>query len=164
MILFKLPNKHKIINQYRNGYTAMGRELMETQDYSVDLQRAKTGETVTARVRDFSLKIGSKARDMSVGFNPVETLLFAAGACMTSSLGLVAKNSGVEIDDVSIHVVGTRQDDPPKLVAVKLEIRIDSPAAEEKLNRIVRIAGKATTVVSTLREALDVTIEWKRID
>ena len=58
---------------------------------------------------------------MSVGFNPEETLLSAAGACMTSSLGLVAKNSGVEIGGARIHAVGTRQDDPPRLITVTIE-------------------------------------------
>lgn len=137
---------------------------MATQDYAVDLQRAENRNRVTARVREFSLQVGSKARDMSVGFNPVETLLSAAGACMTSSLGLVAKNSGVDIGDIRIHAVGTRQEDPPELVAVKLELEIASSATDDKLESIVRIADKATTVVSTLREALDVTIEWKRAE
>jgi uncharacterized OsmC-like protein len=134
-----------------------------TQEYEVNLQRAETGNTVTASVRDFTLTVGSKARDTSVGFNPVETLLCAAGACMTSSLGLVAKNSDVTINGVRIHAVATRQDDPPRLIAVKLEIEIDSPAADAKLESIVRIASKATTVVSTFREALDVSVEWRRV-
>ena len=135
---------------------------MATQEYDVNLQRADDGNTVTSSVRDFKLTVGSKARDMSVGFNPVEALLSAAGACMTSSLGLVAKNSDVTIDGVGIHAVATRQDDPPKLIAVKLELEIDSPATDEKLESIVRIASKSTTVVSTLREALDVSIDWRR--
>lgn len=122
--------------------------MMATQNYYVDLQRADDANTVNASVRKFTLTVGSKARDMSVGLNPVETLLSAAGACMTSSLGLVAKNSNVEINGVRMHAVGTRQDDPP--------------ASDDKLESIVRVASKATTVVSTLPEALDVSIEWKR--
>jgi uncharacterized OsmC-like protein len=136
---------------------------LNNQDYSVEIQRADDGNTVTAAVREFNLAIGSKARDMSVGFNPVEALLSAAGACMTSSLGLVARNSSVEIDNIRIHAVGTRQPDPPKLIAIRLDIEIASPASDEKLERLVRIAGKATTVVGTFREALDVRIEWRRL-
>ena len=135
---------------------------MANKEYDVNLQRADDGNTVTASVRDFTLTVGSKARDMSVGFNPVEALLSAAGACIASPLGLVAKNSDATINDVRIHAVATRQDDPPKLIAVKLELEIDSPATDEKIERIVRIASKSTTVVSTLREALEVSIEWRR--
>ncbi len=135
---------------------------MATQDYAVDLTRSADGNNIHAHVREFSLSLGSKARDMSVGFNPVETLLSAAGACITSSLGLVAKNSNVALDELNITAVGTRQDDPPRLTAARLELEIASPASDEKIDKIVRIAGNASTVVSTLREALELNISWRR--
>ena len=135
---------------------------MATQEYSVDLTRAEDGNTVDASVREFGLTLGSKARDMSVGFNPVETLLSAAGACITSSVGLVAKNSGVELDNLRIHAVGTRQEDPPKLIKVTLQLSVGSSAPDQKIDSVVRIATKASTVVSTLREALDIRVGWSR--
>ena len=46
-----------------------------------------------------------------------------------------------------------------KLIALRLDIQLASPAPDEKIDTIVRIASRATTVVSTLRvEALDVEI------
>ncbi len=135
---------------------------MATQEYSVDLTRAEDGNTVDASVREFGLTLGSKARDMSVGFNPVETLLSSAGACITSSVGLVAKNSGVELDNLRIHAVGTRQEDPPKLIKVTLQLSVGSSAPDQKIDSVVRIATKTSTVVSTLREALDIRVEWSR--
>ncbi len=135
---------------------------MATQEYSVDLTRAEDGNTVDASVREFALTLGSKARDMSVGFNPVETLLSAAGACITSSLGLVANNSGIEIDDLRVHAVGTRQEDPPRLIKVTLKLSVGSAAPDQKIESVVRIATKSSTVVSTLREALDLSVEWSR--
>lgn len=136
---------------------------MSTQEYKVNLHRRPDGERTTAEVREFSLELGSKAKDPSVGFNPVETLLSAAGACITSSLGLVAKNSGVELEDVTVSATGIRQSDPPRLISAVLEVGIASPAKDEKIDRIFDIANRSSTVVSTLREAMDLTVTWKRI-
>lgn len=130
--------------------------------FTVDLQRAPDGTTVVAGVRNFELTIGSKSGDFSVGFNPMETVLSAAGACITASLGLVAGNSGVDIDDLRIRVTGTRQADPPRIQAMHIELEIDSPASDEKLDTLVRIAQRNSTVVSTLAQAVDLTLTWKR--
>jgi putative redox protein len=137
---------------------------MSTQEYSVNLRRHPDGEQTTATVRDFSLELGSKAGDLSVGFNPVETLLSAAGACITSSLGLVARNSNVTIEDMRVSARATRESDPPHVSAAELEVSISSPADDDKLERIFRIAGRSSTVVSTLREAMDVKLRWKRVE
>lgn len=137
---------------------------MSTQDYSVTLRRHPDGTRTTAEAREFSLEVGSKAGDPSVGFNPVETLLSAAGACMTSSLGLVAHNSDVVLDDVTVSVTGTRQSKPPRLVSAEIDVAIASPAKDDKLDRIVDIASRSSTVVSTLQEAMDLTVTWKRLE
>ena len=136
---------------------------MSTQNYTVALDRHADGARTTAAVREFTLELGCKAKDPSVGFNPVETLLSAAGACITSSLGLVAKNSNVAVDDVSVSATGTRQSDPPRLISVEIEVAISSPAADEKIDRVFDIANRSSTVVSTLREAMELTVSWKRM-
>lgn len=136
---------------------------MSTQDYSVSLDRHEDGARATASVRDFSLELGSRAGDLSVGFNPVETLLAAAGTCIMSSLGLVARNSDVNVEGMSVSARATREPDPPRLVRAQLEVAIASSADDDKLERIVGIAARSSTVVSTLREAMDVKLTWKRL-
>lgn len=136
---------------------------MSTNSYSVHLSRQPEGDTTVAAVRDFTLTLSSKAGDSSVGFNPVETLLSAAGACITSSLGLVAKNSDVSIGDVKVTVTGTRQSDPPQLVAAEVEVALSSPETDKKLERVFRIAERSSTILSTLREALELQVTWKRL-
>ena len=137
---------------------------MSTQNYSVDLSRADDGNRTVATVRDFSLTLGVKAGDLSMGFNPAETLLSAAGACITTSLGLVASNSNVDISTIDVRVTGTRQADPPRLISAELELELASEATDEKLERVLRIADKSSTIVSTLREAMEITVTWKRSD
>jgi len=135
---------------------------MSFQEYSVRMNRLSEGDRIVAEVREFSLTIGSKAGDSSVGFNPVETLLSAAGACITSSLGLVAKNSKIDIENISVTATGTRQPDPPRLISAVIEVALSSPAPDDKIDRIFRIADRSSTVVSTLREAMELELNWKR--
>ncbi|MFP4644671.1 MAG: OsmC family protein [Spirochaetales bacterium] len=137
---------------------------MDTQTYSVRLNRTDEGDRTVAEVRDFSLTLGAKAGDLSKGFNPAETLLSSAGACITTSLGLVAENSKVEIDSIAVTVTGTRQSDPPRVIAADLELEIVSPATDEKLERVLRIAEKSSTIVSTLKEAMEITVTWRRAE
>lgn len=137
---------------------------MDTQTYSVRLNRTDEGDRTVAEVRDFSLTLGAKAGDLSKGFNPAETLLSSAGACITTSLGLVAENSKVEIDSIAVTVTGTRQSDPPRVIAADIELEIVSPATDEKLERVLRIAEKSSTIVSTLKEAMEITVTWRRAE
>jgi putative redox protein len=131
--------------------------------FTVEVARAADGSTVTSRVRDFELTIGSRAGDFSVGFNPLETVLSAAGGCITSALGLVAANSNVAIDDVRVSVTGTREAEPPRIATIHLQLAIASPETTEKLETIVRIARRTSTVVSTLAVATDLTLAWQRL-
>jgi uncharacterized OsmC-like protein len=137
---------------------------MAQQNYKVALNRSSDGRTTVASVRDFTIELGSKSGDPSCGFNPAETLLASAGACITSSLGLVAANSGVRIDSLAVQVSGLRQDKPPRLLSIHYELTIDSPDIDDRITRIIRIAERNSTVLSTLKEAVQLTGEWHRAD
>ncbi len=129
---------------------------MGTQQYQVHLARQPDGIRTTATVRDFSLVLGAHRGDASAGFNAVETLLSAVGACLTSSLAMVAEMSRVPLTDMEIDVSGTRQDKPPTLTAIHFAIRVRAEADEEKLVRLLGLAERNSTVVSTLRTAIPV--------
>lgn len=135
---------------------------MAEQEYHVALERNGSGTTAIATVRSFTLELGAKSGDPSVGFNPAETLLAAVGGCITSSLGLVASNSGVQIDGLKVHVTGVRQDSPPRIISIHYEVTVDSPAADPRLDSVFRVAQRNSTVLSTLRECLDVSGGWHR--
>lgn len=137
---------------------------MSNSQYCIQLNREDGSNTATSRVRDFSLQLGCTAGDSSVGFNPVETLLSAAGACITSSLRLVAENSKVPIGRVEVLVSGIRQSDPPRLISVEIEVGIESRESDDRISRVFRVAGRNSTVVSTLAEVLDLDITWKRLN
>jgi len=137
--------------------------MTDNQRYSVTLQRHEDGNRTTAGVRDFSITLGCKAGDLSWGFNAAETLLAAAGTCITTSLTLVARNSEVQIDDLTVSVKGVRQSDPPRLISATIEVALSSPAEDKKIDRIFGIAGRNSTVLSTLREVMEIDLSWKRL-
>lgn len=138
-------------------------EQPEYQTYRVQLERAVDSPRSTVRVRDFHLEIGTTSGDPNAGFNPAETLLSAVGGCITSSFLLVAKNSEVPVGAISVEVSGIRQSMPPQLVSINFVLSIQSPAEDEKIDRIISIAERNSTVISTLRKAIPVIGSWKRL-
>jgi len=137
-------------------------EQPEYQTYKVNLYRAENSPRSTVKVRDFTLELGTTSGDPSTGFNPAETLLSAVAGCITSSFLLVAKNSHVPVGAVSVEVSGIRQRMPPQLISVSYVISIQSSAENEKIERLLSIAERNSTVLSTLRKAIPVNGSWKR--
>lgn len=129
---------------------------MGTQEYRVSLVRQADGVRTTATVRDFSLTLGAHRGDAAAGFNAVETLLASVGACLTSSLGMVAELSHVELSGVEVEVTGVRQDKPPRLTELRYDIAVRSETDDAKLARLLALAERNSTVVSTLRLAIPV--------
>ena len=136
---------------------------MGIQQYEVHLVRQADGIRTVARVRDFSIVLGAHRGDASAGFNAVETLLSAAGACLTSSLNMVAELSGVRLLDLEVDVSATRQDKPPTLTEIRYAIRVRTEADEQRLARLLSLAERNSTVVSTLRLSIPVSGEISKI-
>ncbi|MGC8487841.1 MAG: OsmC family protein [Clostridia bacterium] len=119
------------------------------QTYEVQLTRNNT-QHVIARTREWSLTLGAKRGDPTAGFNPVETLLSALGACLLTAVQLVADLSHVPITSIAIRVTATRQDKPPQLVSLGYEMTVETPVPEERLTRLVEMAKRNSTVYQTL--------------
>jgi len=135
---------------------------MGTQEYQVHLSRQADGMRTVSTVRDFSLTLGSHRGDSAAGFNAVETLLSAVGACLTTSLGMVAEMSRVKLGEIEVDVSGVRQDKPPTLTQVHYVVAVRGEASDERLARLLALAERNSTVVSTLRLAIPVTGEIVR--
>ena len=133
------------------------------QTYEVQMRR-ESAQQVIARTRDLSLTLGAKRGDPGAGFNPVETLLSALGACLLTALQMVAELSRVPVTGMAIHLTGVRQDQPPQLVSVTYQLTIHTDAAEERLRRLVATAQRNSTVYQTLALAIPVSGTVVRID
>lgn len=134
---------------------------MATQTYSVQVERSQDGFHVRSSVRNFNLELGAHRGDPNVGFNAVETLLSAVGACFSTSLSMVAELSRVRIDKLRMTVSAERQDKPPRINEIRYTAFIQTGADKAKVDRLVALAEQNSTVIGTLRTAVPVSGEWR---
>ena len=137
---------------------------MGTQTYEVRIERSPDGHHVSSSVRDFKLELGAHRGDPDAGFNAVETLLSAFGACFSSSFGMVAELSHVSIESLGMTVSAERQDKPPKITGIRYMAFIKADADDNKIDRLVALAERNSTVISTLRESVLVAGGWRRYE
>lgn len=130
------------------------------QDYVVDVVRTRAGHAL-AETRSFHLDLGSHRGDPTVGFNPVETLLSALSSCLMTSLAMVSEMSRVPIEQMRMTVHGTRQDKPPVLVAVQYHLVVDTDLPAERIDRLIDLAQRNSTVFQTLSLAVPVSGTWE---
>ncbi|HUX14714.1 MAG TPA: OsmC family protein [Spirochaetia bacterium] len=137
---------------------------MGAQTYEVRIERSADGLHVRSAARDFTLELGAHRGDPAAGFNAVETLLSAVGACFSTSFGMVAELSQVPIDGLQMKIVAERQDKPPTVTAIRYIAFIKTDADDGKIDRLVALAERNSTVISTLRGAIPVSGEWRRYE
>ncbi len=93
---------------------------------------------------------------------PIEHLLGALGSCLSLALRTMAGRDEIAIDGIDCDVYGTPSEGP--LEAVDVELRIDSDAERELLERAVTKAARACYVERSLSEGIDVSVTWTRAD
>lgn len=86
--------------------------------------------------------------------NPVELLLSALAACMLKGIERVTPMLQFQIDGVEVTLEALRQDAPPKLVAIRYEIVVDSAETEQRLDLLHRNILKYGTISNTLSAAV----------
>lgn len=86
--------------------------------------------------------------------NPVELLLSALAACMLKGIERVTPMLQFRIDGVEVTLEALRQDAPPKLVAIRYEIVVDSAETEQRLDLLHRNILKYGTISNTLSAAV----------
>jgi uncharacterized OsmC-like protein len=125
------------------------------QNYQVRVERTDS-DHARASVRDFELRLGAKRADPRAGFNPVETLLAALGDCLLTALDFVAELSKIPITGAWIELEATRQDKPPSLNHIRYTLHLGSEAPKERLERLVGLAERNSTVFQTLSQTLPI--------
>lgn len=131
------------------------------QTYEVRIAR-QDAIHVQATVRDFTLQLGAKRGDAGAGFNPVETLLSAVGTCFLTALAFVAELSHVCIDNAVMTLEATRQDRPPIVVGIRYVLQVASDLEESRMDRIIELAKRNSTVFQTISLAVPIEGRWVR--
>jgi uncharacterized OsmC-like protein len=130
------------------------------QTYHVKVERTDP-QHARASVRDFTLELGARRADTEAGFNPVETLLSAAGACLLTGLQFVAQTSQIPLEGAWVELEATRQDKPPTLTQIRYRLHLKSPAPPERLERLLELAERNSTVLQTLAQAVRLEGSWE---
>ncbi|PSR20848.1 MAG: osmotically inducible protein C [Sulfobacillus acidophilus] len=123
------------------------------QTYEVCIRRLDAA-TVQASARSFSVVLGGKRADETAGMNPVETLLSSLGACLLTSLAMVAELSHITMTEVAIRVSATRQDRPPRLIRASYELFLQTDVSQERAERLLQLAERNSTVFQTLSQSV----------
>lgn len=122
-------------------------------DYHVSARRIDAHGSL-ARAKEAEVVLDTDLAGRRDAMNPVELLLSALAACMLKGIERVTPLLQFHIDGVEISLEGVRQDAPPRLVAIRYEIVVDSPESDQRLDLLHRNILKYGTISNTLSAAL----------
>ena len=122
-------------------------------EYHVSARRIDAHGSL-ARAKEAEVVLDTDLAGRRDAMNPVELLLSALAACMQKGVERVTPLLQFQIDGVEIALEGVRQDAPPRLVAIRYEIVVDSPESDQRLDLLHRNILKYGTISNTLSAAL----------
>ncbi len=124
--------------------------------YTVTARRVDaTGGLATSHGAEVRLATDTAGRKDAL--NPVELLLAALAACMIKGAERVLPTLKFQLDGMSVALQADRQDAPPKLVAIRYEITVDTPEGDARLDLLHRNILKYGTISNTLSAAVPLT-------
>ena len=129
----------------------------------------------TVKMRDFTLTIDQPKgfAGTNAGPKPSEVLLAALAACQETTWRLYADALGIPLGCIRVELDGVQ--DLRGFLAVDQETRagfqriagtviVDSPAADEEINRLKRAVDLHCPVLDDLRTPVPVELAWRRAD
>jgi len=125
-------------------------------EYRVKAHRVNAQGSL-AQAKSAELVLGTDLAGRQDAFNPVELLLAALAACMIKGVERVAPMLNFRFDSVDVRLEADRQDSPPKLTAIRYEIRLGSDESDARLDLMHRNILKYGTISNTLSGALSLT-------
>jgi uncharacterized OsmC-like protein len=125
-------------------------------DYAVTARRLDdTGSLATAHGAEVAL--GTDLAGRPGAMNPVELLLSALAACMIKGVERISPTLKFQFDGVELRLEATRQDAPPKLVAIRYEIVVTTGESDQRLDLLHRNILKYGTIANTLAASVPIT-------
>ncbi len=121
-------------------------------EYHVSARRIDAqGGVATAKNAMITLDTNTAGR--SDAFNPAELLLASVAACMIKGIERAMPMISFDLKGVEVHIHGTRQDNPPRLVSIRYELIVDTDESEQRLDLLHRNVRKYGTVSNTIAAA-----------
>jgi uncharacterized OsmC-like protein len=94
--------------------------------------------------------LNASPEDDTDGPSPVEALLAGVAACFVRNLRWVADGAHVEFARIALHLAAERDDDPPAIRQVRLEVELEAEAPASRVTGIVERALRSGTITRTV--------------
>ncbi len=128
--------------------------------------------TVEGRLDGEVAKVCVAGKELDIGFfgsdypTPEEVLLASALSCLLLTVKYVAREKGVEIEELSGYIEGTMdprgfQGDPtipPGLLEVNYEVKVKSK--DERIREVIELSEKRCPLKDTLSRPVKVKVKW----
>jgi uncharacterized OsmC-like protein len=126
-------------------------------EYLLDVE-LRPGERTRARGILWDGVLNASPDDTNDGPSPVEALLASVAACFVRNLRWVADGAHLEFDRIGLHLAAEREDDPPAISAVHVDIDLDADAPGSRVVGIVERALRTGTITRTVSRAAVLTM------
>ncbi|MCU0828468.1 MAG: OsmC family protein [Tabrizicola sp.] len=124
--------------------------------YEVNARRlGATGSLAIAHGAEVTL--GTDLAGDPRAMNPVELLLSALAACMIKGAERATPVLKFALNGMHITLEADRQDSPPKLIAIRYKITMETPESDSRLDLLHRNILKYGTISNTLSAAVPLT-------
>lgn len=106
----------------------------------------------------------SKERDGNGwGFQGGNLMLLAIGGCLTTVLLEAAASRGIPVEDLNIDVSARDAHHPFRYVDFEIAVKIVSPAKDQELEKLVKIAERGCQVSNTIRGGAEFALTLEHI-
>lgn len=128
--------------------------------YLLDVE-VRPGDRTRARGVLWDGVLNASPDDTNDGPSPVEALLAGVAACFVRNLRWVADGAHVSFDRIGLHLAAEREDDPPAISAVHIDVDLDGDAPGARVVGIVERALRTGTITRTVSRAADLTMSLR---
>lgn len=103
-----------------------------------------------ARTKKAELVLDTDVAGRQDAFNPAELFLAAIAACMIKGIERVTPMLHFELRGVSVRLEADRQDSPPKILAIRYELVVDTDETDQRLELLHTNVRKYGTISNTV--------------
>jgi uncharacterized OsmC-like protein len=97
--------------------------------------------------------LNASPEDGADGPSPVEALLAAVAACVVRNLRWIADGAHVDFERIGLRLAAERDDHPPAITSVRLEMQLRTTAEPARVAGIVERALRSGTITRTVSRA-----------
>jgi uncharacterized OsmC-like protein len=95
-------------------------------------------------------------------FSPTDLVATALGSCMTTIMGIAARNHGIDMEGTEVAIEKIMTDHPRRIGKIKVTITMPANGYSQKERKILEAGANGCPVGLTIKEGIeDLTFIWK---